>query len=196
MKNYNAKTIRNVALTGHAGSGKTSLTEAMYYLAAPYVRKIAFSSEIGYYYVQRSQSIMHGTVSFGSRLSRTTEVMAYVFREYEMRGWPVDKSYYLQVMMRRLYTSLYHLAGKSEYALIQNVFYCMARKEGMHRLWLGDYRFRRMRPVSWWLRPFLDRYLNCELVRFFGLPLCVLHYGDDGSLVLREWILWKNLKKK
>ena len=33
MKNYNAKTIRNVALTGHAGSGKTSLTEAMYYLA-------------------------------------------------------------------------------------------------------------------------------------------------------------------
>ncbi len=33
MKNYNAKTIRNVALTGHAGSGKTTLTEAMYYLA-------------------------------------------------------------------------------------------------------------------------------------------------------------------
>ena len=31
MKNYNAKTIRNVALTGHAGSGKTSLTEAMCY---------------------------------------------------------------------------------------------------------------------------------------------------------------------
>ena len=34
MKNYNAKTIRNVALTGHAGSGKTSLVEAMYYLSA------------------------------------------------------------------------------------------------------------------------------------------------------------------
>ncbi|MBQ5841445.1 MAG: elongation factor G [Clostridia bacterium] len=33
MKNYNAKTIRNVALAGHAGSGKTSLTEAMYYLS-------------------------------------------------------------------------------------------------------------------------------------------------------------------
>ncbi len=33
MKNYNAKTIRNVALAGHAGSGKTSLTEAMYFLS-------------------------------------------------------------------------------------------------------------------------------------------------------------------
>ena len=31
MKNITAKTIRNVALTGHAGSGKTSLTEAICY---------------------------------------------------------------------------------------------------------------------------------------------------------------------
>lgn len=32
MKQYNAKNIRNVALVGHAGSGKTSLAEAAYYL--------------------------------------------------------------------------------------------------------------------------------------------------------------------
>lgn len=32
MKNYTAKTIRNVALVGHAGSGKTSLAEAACYL--------------------------------------------------------------------------------------------------------------------------------------------------------------------
>ncbi|MGM9680688.1 MAG: elongation factor G [Eubacteriales bacterium] len=32
MKQYNAKNIRNVALIGHAGSGKTSLAEAAYYL--------------------------------------------------------------------------------------------------------------------------------------------------------------------
>ncbi len=32
MKQYSAKNIRNVALVGHAGSGKTSLAEAAYYL--------------------------------------------------------------------------------------------------------------------------------------------------------------------
>ncbi|MCL2884513.1 MAG: elongation factor G [Oscillospiraceae bacterium] len=32
MKQYSAKNIRNVALTGHAGSGKTSLAEAAYFL--------------------------------------------------------------------------------------------------------------------------------------------------------------------
>ena len=33
MKQYTAKNIRNVALAGHAGSGKTSLAEAAYYLS-------------------------------------------------------------------------------------------------------------------------------------------------------------------
>ena len=33
MKQYNAKNIFNIALAGHSGSGKTSLAEAMIYLA-------------------------------------------------------------------------------------------------------------------------------------------------------------------
>lgn len=33
MKQYNAKNIRNVALAGHAGTGKTSLAEAMLFLS-------------------------------------------------------------------------------------------------------------------------------------------------------------------
>ena len=33
MKQYSAKNIRNVALVGHAGTGKTSLAEAAYYLS-------------------------------------------------------------------------------------------------------------------------------------------------------------------
>ena len=33
LKQYNAKNIFNIALAGHSGSGKTSLAEAMIYLA-------------------------------------------------------------------------------------------------------------------------------------------------------------------
>ncbi|MEZ3420733.1 MAG: hypothetical protein K1V95_02225, partial [Eubacterium sp.] len=33
MKNYESKDIRNVAVTGHASKGKTTLTEALLYIA-------------------------------------------------------------------------------------------------------------------------------------------------------------------
>ncbi len=33
MKSYNAKNIRNIAIAGHGGRGKTTLAEAMLYLA-------------------------------------------------------------------------------------------------------------------------------------------------------------------
>ena len=33
MKYYNAKDIRNIAVAGHAGRGKTTLAEAMLYIA-------------------------------------------------------------------------------------------------------------------------------------------------------------------
>ena len=33
MKAYNAKDIRNIALAGHSGRGKTTLAEAMLFLA-------------------------------------------------------------------------------------------------------------------------------------------------------------------
>ena len=33
MKQYSAKNIRNVALVGHAGTGKTSLAEAAFFLS-------------------------------------------------------------------------------------------------------------------------------------------------------------------
>ena len=33
MKSYDAKNIRNIAIAGHTGKGKTTLAEAMLYLA-------------------------------------------------------------------------------------------------------------------------------------------------------------------
>lgn len=69
MKNYDNTKIRNIAITGHAGSGKTSLTEALLYKSAISDRlgKITEGNTVSDYNseeIKRASSIYTSLVSF------------------------------------------------------------------------------------------------------------------------------------
>lgn len=61
--------------------------EAMYWTAAPYIRRIAICPSIGYSYLQREGSITNDTtLSAPKRLERYMGILEYVHNEYEKRG--------------------------------------------------------------------------------------------------------------
>ena len=61
--------------------------EAMYWLSAPYIRRIAICPSIGYSYLQREGSIINDTsLSAQKRIERYMRILEYVYNEYEKRG--------------------------------------------------------------------------------------------------------------
>ncbi|MDO5470010.1 MAG: glycosyltransferase family 2 protein [Akkermansia sp.] len=97
--------------------------EAMYYLAAPYVKNIAIYSAIGYAYMQRNGSIINSVASdILKKTKRNIPVIEYVYNEYKKRNFITSLARkHLIIMFMRTFADRYH-AGSA------------GNKEELHRL--------------------------------------------------------------
>lgn len=91
--------------------------EVFYYLAAPFVRSVAFSPSIGYYYVQRSGSIMHSNISVLGAARKCVSILDYVRSHATVH----HASFYL-CMLWRLYKQCFHHARREERSELAAVF--------------------------------------------------------------------------
>lgn len=91
--------------------------EVFYYLAAPFVRNVAFSPSTGYYYVQRSGSIMHSNISVLGAARKCVSILDYV-RSYATAH---HASFYL-CMLWRLYKQCFHHARREERSELAAIF--------------------------------------------------------------------------
>lgn len=133
--------------------------EAFYYLAAPFVRNVAFSPAIGYYYVQRGGSIMHSNVSVLGTARKCVSVLAFVSEH----ATAVHASYYL-CMLWRLYKQCFHHARREERAELAAVFRAAVPPDAP----ADDYRVACLiENVSSWVRREPSRLVYC--VR--GIPV-------------------------
>lgn len=133
--------------------------EAFYYLAAPWLRKAAFSPSIGYFYVQRSGSIMHSTRSILALARKYVKIGEFV-RE---RIRPEHITYYFS-MMWRLYKQCFQHAGREERQELAAIFYSSLPESAPE----DDYRISCMcRAATCWVRPEPSRLVYCVC----GVPI-------------------------
>lgn len=165
--------------------------EALYYLAVPYVNKVASCPQTGYYYVQRQGSIMNsGVVSEQARVARFAPVLSYVSQEYGMRHLlRTPARAYLVKMFLRLCSWLYWSQEKEAIAAILAP---IIRRSGVYR---DNYLLERLLPVSGCLRLFLSRYPQSKVYRFFGVACWAVVYSETGWPVAQNCPICRRIKK-
>lgn len=163
--------------------------DAFFYQFAPYARKVALCSAVGYHYLQRQGSIVRSGQSKLETSARYVRVMHYVAEQYAARGINPAESPWFRLFVSRVYADRYHVLSPEERPALTVQFYQML--EELHLLpgWIKDYRFRCMVPVRGWRRWFLSRYLNTELWRICGVPVWEVEYRNGRPVQQRFMLL-------
>lgn len=165
--------------------------EAMFYLAAPYTRKIAICPAVGYAYMQRAGSIMKEVGADAlKKMKRCIPVLEYVHAEYVKRALLKTPAHaYCERMFVRLCGWRYWTSPVEEMRpLIAGVI----ERCGM----LGsDYRLDRFVPVTGWRRLFLSRYTKAKVYRLLGIPVWVRLYTSEG-LPLAFCRAWEHVRTR
>lgn len=167
--------------------------EAMYYLACPYVRKIAICSSIGYGYMQRQGSIMQeANLDVVKRVKRYIPILEYVQDIYKKNGnlYTKDKEF-LKTMFIRLCAPLYRIEPVEQRDEVRDLLAIVISKCNM----IGqDYH--------------LDRFIHYEkrglisiirrecfvFYRFCGIPVWFKWYTHRGRKITLG-VLWFHFKK-
>ena len=153
--------------------------EAMYYLAAPYIRKIAICPAVGYAYMQRAGSIMkEAGLDAVKKVKRYVPVLEYVYAEYDHRNMlRTPAKHYLVEMFIRLCAGKYWQGIPEDREIVRRLCAEVIQKCGMID---ADYRLGRFVPVLGWKRLFLTRHAQAKVYRFLGLPIWVSWYTKRG----------------
>lgn len=165
--------------------------EAMYYLAAPYIRRVAICPEIGYYYVQRLGSIMNcGIMSDLTRASRYAPVLEYVSMEYKKRHLLHSAArVYLVKMFLKLCSWAY---GSKEKDTIVAFFFPIICRGGIYR---DNYLLERLLPVFGLKRLFLSRYPQSKVYRLLGIAVWAVLYSEEGKAIASRCLFLDKIRK-
>lgn len=155
--------------------------EAMYYLSAPYVRKVAFSSAVGYYYVQRSSSIMHSSGSVLDSAWAYVAVLEFVRKHLN----PVHSAYYV-LMLWRLYKQCFRYSPREKREQLASVFRTMVPADAS----VEDYRIHCLvQKDSRWVRYEPSRLVYCLI----GVPILARKF-DGFNFYGWQFAMWRVLR--
>ena len=155
--------------------------EGFHYIAAPWLRQVAFCPAAHYYYVQRGGSIMHSRRSSLESARVYVKVLGFV-RE---RLWPQHKEYYL-CMLWRIYKQSFHHALRGESVALAEIF----RSAVPLDVECSDYRVACLtRTSTSWVRYEPLRKIYC----LFGVPVMAREF-DGLRYSGWQFSLWRAVR--
>ena len=157
--------------------------EAFFYLAAPWLRQVAFSTAVGYYYVQRRGSIMHSGKTVLDDARNYLLISEYV----RMHIAPENESYW-RSMRWNLYNMAYRRAKRSERDVIAEIFRSGVTPDETAQ----DYRTGCILSKSTrWVRYEPQRVAYC----LAGVPV-IAHRFDGLRFTGWQFALWQVVRAK
>lgn len=168
--------------------------EALFYLAAPYVTRVAVSPAIGYNYVQRTGSIMNETSATAVyRAQRYSPVLEFACREYAQRGLlQLPQREYLVRMLAHIGGFAYWLDASEGKSKLLERYAGLFREYGVVA---DNYRLERMMPLRWWQRLYMQRCAGSRVYRVLGVPLFAVVFDESGIKKGVVCFLWEHIKK-
>ncbi len=149
---------------------------AMYYLYVPYARNVSICPGSGYYYVQRSGSIMRAGQTERVTTMRYMEVLRFVYNRYkEMNINPLSTPWYPQAVSN-VFVDRYYSEAPELREELQTLFYTLLREQNVLSVLSRDFRLRRIMPIRGKMRWFIRRNMSQEIWCFMGIPLFVVTY--------------------
>lgn len=166
---------------------------AFFSCAIALLKKMAFCTFPGYYYLQRLNSTMHRKITMDEQVIRNAAVYRYVAAEYHRLGLDPVQSSYFATMFHCSYEGLSRCASGKEQGILREGFSRMAVELGQQRPGVRDYRLQRLSPQSRISRLFVQRYLNSAVVRFCKVPLWGVEYDSNGQFLRLRFLLVSSL---
>lgn len=156
--------------------------EALFYLAAPYIRNVSIFPYVGYAYLQREGSIMNNNgLDELRKLQRHIKIMEFVHEEYCKRGLRnAYASEYLVVLFKRLCTRYYWREAGDAKAQIMVELRALIKKCDMQK---AGYCFERMLPPERKRGLVITRYPRVKLYSFLGIPVWFRLYSYSGEKI-------------
>ena len=154
---------------------------AMFYQFAPFVRKVAFTKEVGYYYVHREGSIMNSKRNTLDDAKQFTGILRHVHAFYRKKKLnPTENPYFLHQFSHVYYLDE-RMSQPTERKELAVMFCKLAEEFGVFPRYTQDPRFYCMRQPEGLAALFIQRRSFCIQYRLGPIPLVARMYLNGRS---------------
>lgn len=172
--------------------------EALFCMAAPYVRKVAFNNTIGYNYMHRGGSIMNNDRSLLKDALHNCRILRFVYDYYTQANLAPSTNPYFVLTFGRIYYQVERFCPPHQRRELADMFRTLAEETRILPHHAHDTRFNCMLPQNGLASFFIRRRSFCTQYRLGPVPLFARMHRNGKTTGWKPdfWNAMKGLVRK